>query len=193
VSLSLAPTPIDALIEELRPFHISSIRVGRMSTAVARFSDHFRDLSNNPKYFADTAFVETTIDHAQLLALVERGATEEGGIQRIRVFKPEQQTTFSVPCAHCDRWIWCGHDEHKGDCECGQKYEVTFDGEVDWNLEQGWRCMNCGEPHELAEVGSGRSPWHAINERQVACDVCFHMSHIGAWWVRKRASERAKA
>ena len=187
---------IDALIQELRAFHISSILVGRISTAATgRDAGALsRDLVNNPKYFAQSASVQKTIPLVDLEALVKRGATREHEVQRIRVFKDERGTTFSVPCATCERWIWCGHDEHSGTCACGkQKYEITFDGAPDWKLEQGWRCMNCGEPSGLTLAEDARNPWHAVNPRQQVCNVCFHMQHVGPWWVRKRANERREA
>lgn len=188
--------PIDALIASLRSFHIGSILVGRIpavgaSATASVAAEHARELAEHPKYFAQSASVQTRISLDHMHALIARGATEEDGIQRIRVFRYEESpTTFSVPCANCKRWIWCGLDEHAGACKCRQKYEITFDGESDWNLPQGWLCMDCGDPNEMALIGDARNPWHPVNERQQACDVCFHMSHVGAWWVRKRAVAR---
>jgi hypothetical protein len=193
----ISTDPIDAFIASLRSVHIGSILVGRVaavgtSATASVAAEHARDLAEHPKYFAQSASVQMTISLAQMHTLIRRGATEQYGVQRISVFRHEHsQTTSSVPCANCERWIWCGQDEHAGACECGQKYEITLDGPVDWSLPQGSLCMNCGEPFKMTEVRESRSPWHAMNERQQACDICFHMQHVGAWWVRKRAGETA--
>lgn len=193
-----ATDPIGDLISELRSVHVSSILVGRVPNAVAGSNlavlrEQLRHRELNPAWFARSASVQKLISKAEHDALMQRGATEEyGGVQRIRVFKTGRDTSFSVPCANCERWIWCGHDERAGKCVCEAPYEVTFDGPIDWSLPQGWLCMNCGERFKVTVVTESRGPWHAINSHQQACDVCFHMKHVGAWWVEKRRNERTK-
>lgn len=191
-----APTDAtEALIASLRATHVSSILVGRAaaigsSATYQEAARQARVLQENPAYFARSAHVQMHVTLDQLQALAARGATEEYAVQRIKVFSTGHGPTFSVPCAACERWIHCGSEPGSGECVCDQRFEVSFDGPEDWSLPQGWLCMNCGEPFEMKELGQSRSPWHAMNGHQQACDVCFHMLHVGAWWVRKRADER---
>lgn len=188
--------PIADLIVEMRAVHVSSILVGRLPNVAAGSNlavvrEQLRRRELNPGWFARSASREKLISLPEHDALVERGATEDyGGIQRIRVFKTERDTSFSVPCANCERWIWCGHADHSGKCECDASYEITFDGPIDWRLPQGQLCMNCGERFAMTLAANSRSPWTTINSHQQACNVCFHMQHVGAWWVDKRRNEK---
>ncbi len=188
--------PIDVLIAEFRAFHVSCILVGRISPqgsgpSHAEALHRATELADHPKYFGRSASYSRELTREELQALLARGATDDnGGVQRIDVFRTGRNTTFSVPCAYCDRWIHCGDEERTDTCECGSSYEVTFDGKQDLSLPRGWYCMLCATPFELALAGDARNPWQVIKRHQVMCGACFRMRHVAPWWVQKRAAEQ---
>lgn len=189
--------PITGLIADLAAIHVSSILVGRIppvshSAEAAVASEHARELAQNPKYFARSASNQKLISLSELEELLRCGATERDSVQKIRVFAPEIATTFSVPCAHCERWIWCGREPASGRCRCGHQFEIAFDGTTDWELPQGRLCMDCGEPFGSVEGDRDRGPWQPVGARQVTCQICAVMN-VGAWWVEKRRRERPES
>jgi hypothetical protein len=178
--------PTSAMLRELRAVHPSSVLVGRIpavgrSATAAVAERHARELAETPKYFADSGHVQKTITHDDLVELVERGATEKGGVQRILVSRPDTRMTApSVRCAHCHRWLWCD-EEREGACYCGKRHEVIFDGAPDWSLPMGERCMDCGLEHTYTQPHEQRNPWRLTGERQVSCALCTH-TNAGPRW-----------
>lgn len=181
------------LLSHLRPFHASAILVARLpngicSASLETIERHLRERPPGDRWFAKTAYVERIITAEQRRALIEAGATEEHSVQKICVFKSPRGTTFSVPCAHCTRWVSCDH-EGDGKCYCGESFVITFDGQVDWKLAQHRRCMDCGEEWGLSDPRDNLNPWRAVSAHQSQCNVCSHMT-VGPWWVRKNAHAR---
>src|SRR5689334_16887329 len=69
--LASAPDPIDALVAGLRPYHESSILVGRIpavgaSASAEAAARRARDLAEHPKYFGQSASVEKVITHDEM-------------------------------------------------------------------------------------------------------------------------------
>lgn len=183
-----APQPeavltIPDVLKEFQVGHVSSILVGRMPAQgrsatyeVARQAAE--DLSRNPKYFAKAQHISKTVTFAQLDALAALGATRTRDVQVARVLSPGVSgTTFSVQCARCHRWIWCGESEREGTCLCGQSYRVVFEAIDDWepwhwDAQQRKRCTGCGTEWGLTLKGSGHNPWWPVNEAQICCNAC---------------------
>lgn len=184
---------LSELLTNLRAFHRSAILVAQLpngicSASLATIEKHLRERPPGDRWFAKTAHFETMITAEQRRALIDAGATEEHAVQKIGVFKSPRGTTFSVPCAHCTRWLSCDH-EGEGKCYCGESFVITFDGEVDWKLPRHRRCMDCGEECGFSEPKDNLNPWRVVNARQSQCNICSHMT-VGPWWVRKDAHAR---
>lgn len=188
-SQPVAAPRIEDVMKEFHVAHISSVFVGRLSAGMVARSALLHvaneiadDLAKNPKWFANSARISQSIDNALYRELLQLGATDSRGQQRIRVLSPQvARTTFSVQCARCHRWIGCGEeDSRQGACMCGQTYLVSFETNTDWEWWQ-WeapihlRCVGCCTEVGMTKKGSGHSPWRPLNDAQWACDRCFLM------------------
>lgn len=176
--------PLAELLTVLDPVHISSVLVGReprvdIPADPASASQLTRELTTPPRYFAQSTHVKTTITADDLDALLARGATRRGDVQRIDVPSNPNGTSYSVRCAECRRWLSCVARE--GKCVCGQAYVLTIDECVGDAIPEGRRCMNCGARYESLDAREQRSPWRRLSEAQSVCGVCMEMPHAGAW------------
>jgi hypothetical protein len=176
--------PLADLLEVLDPVHISSVLVGReprvsIPSDPGRASGIANEVAMPPRYFAQSTHIKTVITHEELEALVARGATRQGDVQRIEVPPNPNGTAYSVRCADCRRWIACIARE--GKCVCGQANLVVVDELVADAIPEGRRCMNCGARYENADAREQRSPWRRLNEGQSICAVCMEMPNAGAW------------
>jgi hypothetical protein len=176
--------PLAELLGVLDPVHISSVLVGReprvgIPSDPARASQLARELTTPPRYFAQSTHIKTIVTPEEVEALVARGATRQGDVQRIDVPPNPNGTSYSVRCADCRRWISCIARE--GKCVCGQAYVVALDEHVADAIPEGRRCMNCGARYESLDAREQRSPWRRLSEAQSICGVCIEMPHAGAW------------
>lgn len=184
------PDPVDTLIQKLRPVHVSSILIGTLplSVAGANYEVLKRHLDervrNHPQYFAETASFQTMLSESEYRGLLGRGATPRYETQKIRLM-PGQGG--SVPCAHCTGWILIPFGAYSGACDCGEKFEVSFDGDGQEksDIPEDWLCMKCGEPFDQIVEGDARNPWHGLNDCQQVCNICFHIGHVGPWWMTR--------
>lgn len=189
---------LEALLAFLRAPNAFVVSVGRTrsqpsATASVAF-ENARRLAANPQYFAETGPIQASVTLAEYTSLLEAGAADDVRVQVLRSFKNEHAATFSQRCRRCHSYIWCGNDEHEGACACGQAYRIVFDCPNNWELAQGWRCMDCGQEHQMREWVGPRQPWHTVNERQTLCDSCFQADPKGSRATQQREwFERAVA
>jgi hypothetical protein len=142
-----------------------------------------RRLADTPQFFAETGQAQIIVTPSEMKILVDAGAARPD-LQVIRSFKHRFQFTFSAHCFTCERWIWCGEDEHAATCFCGFGYRVVFDAPPEWSLPRDMRCMDCGAEFRLAAKSLGVSPWRPINEWQMRCAHCSEFAaHNGSMHV----------
>lgn len=176
--------PLAEILSALDAVHVSSILVGReppvsLSPDPNVSSNIVREVATPPRYYAQSTHVKTVITKLQLDALVARGATREGDVQRIDVPPNPNGIPYSVRCASCRRWIACVARE--GKCVCGQTYLVTLDENASGAIPEGRRCMNCGARSDLALAREPRTPFRRLNAGQCICGICMEMPSAGAW------------
>lgn len=181
---------LDVLLAHLRPSSTFAVSVGRVrsqpSTTASVAFENARRLAAHPGYFAETGPIQMQVELHEYAMLLGAGAANEVHTQVLRSFKDGHGTTFSCRCRRCHSYIWCGNNEHEGTCACGQGYRIAFDSPNNWELQQGWRCMDCGTEHQVREWIGPRQPWHAVNDRQILCDSCFQANSEGSRAARQR-------
>ena len=176
-NLVSATRPIDQLLAGLGAQSAFRVSVGQ-AHAVSRSAtlevaqQNAAYLAANPSFVAKSGSGEMTVSQSEMNALLAQGAAAHG-IQMIRSFHNEHGVSFSVKCASCGGWIWCGREEHSSRCACGRAYRVAFDlTPEDWSLAQNTRCIDCGTEQRLTVPSEGRNPSRPINEWQVRCNLC---------------------
>lgn len=181
---SLSPAVISVL-DELSVSTTFSVLVGRDPTHAAGpdlvlVRRQAEEKAKNPTYYAASGSVTTTVTRDVHDLLISQGAADDRTVQMIRSYRVTDVflrvfsgRSFSAQCESCDGWIWCGEQEHEGDCACGQHYRVSFDlrGEDALQLRQEPCCIDCGR--ELAvPIPSDANPWRPVNTWQLRCDAC---------------------
>jgi hypothetical protein len=182
---------IGAMLAAFRVGHISSVEVRRLSGArsatYAVAKAQAEDLAANPKWAARSETIGKMISRAEFDVLKSLGATERGRPQTIIVRHPsEAGLAFSVQCASCHLWIFCGESERQERCLCGRSFRVAFERTPEWTTAQLEvvrfnRCAGCGGELGLHPKGNPLGQWNSLTASMTACGTCIHSPEIAQW------------